>query len=46
MVGTWSGKQTHGFLWLVQLTGVDLLLVVHVYLQEPDEHAEEDPKEL
>lgn len=29
-----------------ELTGVDLCLVVHVYLQEPDKHAEEDPQEL
>lgn len=27
-------------------TCVDLALVIHVHLQEPDEHAEEDPKEL
>lgn len=28
------------------LTCVDLALIIHIHLQEPDEHAEEDPKEL
>lgn len=29
-----------------ELTRVDLPLIIHVHLQEPDEHAEEDPQEL
>ena len=29
-----------------RLTCVDLAFIIHVHLQEPDEHAEEDPKEL
>lgn len=28
------------------LTGINLFFIVHIYFQQPDQHAEENPQEL